>query len=53
MNILLCKKREAVDLFFQVTKLRQANWGTLCLADLWGMGIAADLLEAALHIIST
>jgi len=52
MNILLCKKRKAVDQFFQVTKPGQANWGTVCLADLWVMGIAADLLEAAPHCIS-
>ena len=50
--ILLCKKRKAVDRFFQDTKPGQANWGTVCLADLWVMGISADLLEAALHCIS-
>ena len=53
INILLCIKRETVDRFFQVTKSGKANWGFVCLADLWVMGIAADLLEATLHFIST
>ena len=53
LNILLYKNRKAVDQFFQVTKSGQTNWGTLCLADLRVVGFAADLLETALHCVST